>query len=222
MPLLVGFGALLIAVLLLDKGLTDASFLDILQGKSGQIFKQNEAAAATARGSGILGAIATSATAGGPNVSGTANAAGDVNPVPGATGSRLDAGFDVTSKIFRAPFAGKIVYATQSDPGWQGGGYLAIQDLLNPKRVLYFAEGIAPTVQQGQTVKAGEQIGIPVSNPYNGIVGNIEFGPASPSDPKVPLAHVVGDPVAVVMDFYNWVRGLGAPAATSTGHAGYG
>lgn len=149
------------------------------------------------------------------------NAAGEVNPVPGATGGRLDQGFDVTGNKFVSPFPGRVVVSNVSDPGWKGGGYVAIQSAASHSKVIYFAEGIRPTVKVGQTVQAGQDIGVPVSNPYNGIRGNIEFGPANPANPSQPLAQVTSAKASTVMQFYVWVRALGAPAATSTGNAGY-
>lgn len=154
------------------------------------------------------------------NPIGTPNAKGQVDPIPGATGGRLDQGFDVTAKRFLAPFAGTVVASQQADPGWRGGGYVAVQSAADPSQVEYFAEGISPLVTKGQVVKAGEAIGRPVINPYNMIVGNIETGPANPADPLQPLAQAVKDPAAAVRQFYSWLRGLGAPAATSTSNAG--
>lgn len=140
-----------------------------------------------------------------------------------ATGSRLDQGFDLTSKVFGAPAKSRIVYSSQSDKGWAGGGYVAGQVISGPEtgRVWYMAEGISPSVAVGQTVDQGARVGIPVSNPYNGIVGNIEAGFANPASPGQPLAQVVANPAAEVMHFYNWIRSLGGPKATSTSSAGH-
>lgn len=149
------------------------------------------------------------------------NSAGQTNPFPGASGSRLDQGIDLTSKQFLSPFAGVVKVAISSDPGWAGGGYLAIQSLSNPKQVVYMAEGLTPTVRVGQRVAAGQIVATPRSNPYNGIVGNIEAGPANPSNPGQPLAQVASNPPAVVEQFYHWLLGLGGPHATSTSNAGY-
>ncbi|HWE11184.1 MAG TPA: hypothetical protein VG325_17680 [Solirubrobacteraceae bacterium] len=154
------------------------------------------------------------------NPLGTPNARGQVNPVPGATGSRLDQGFDLTSKTFVSPYAGKVVSSTPNSPGWMGGGYVAIANLLNPKQVTYFAEGILPAVSQGETVQAGQTIGVPAINPYNAIPGNIEIGPANPAAPTQPLAQVVSNPAAAVRSFYNWLKTLGGPTASSTSQAG--
>jgi murein DD-endopeptidase MepM/ murein hydrolase activator NlpD len=142
------------------------------------------------------------------------------NPVPGATGGRLDQGMDGTTQSFVAPFNGKVVFSEANDSGWDGGGYVAIQSAQDPSYVYYAAEGLTPTVQVGQTVTAGQQIATPRSNPYNGIVGNFEIGRANPSSPGQPLAQVVSNPSQMVMEFYNWLRSLGVPAASSTSNAG--
>lgn len=148
--------------------------------------------------------------------------AGQVNPIPGASANRLDQGFDVTGKNFLAPFTGKVVASSQSDPGWGGGGYIAIQNATNPNDVIYMAEGLAPLLQKGATVTAGERVAVPRMSPYpSGGFGTIEIGPANPKNPLQPLAQVVSDPAGAVMKFYDWLRSLGAPAATSTSLAGH-
>jgi hypothetical protein len=156
-----------------------------------------------------------------PVVTAPSTPGGSVNPFPGATGSRLDQGLDLTSKDFLAPFAGKILVSRQTDPGWAGGGYLAIQNAANPSQVIYMAEGLSPVVQAGARVQAGQRLAIPVSNPYNGIVGNIESGPANPNNPAQPLAQATTNKRGVVDQFYNWLLGIGGPKATSTAGAGY-
>lgn len=203
MQLILAFAELGLGVLLLASGITNASLADVIRGK----------ASFTSDSTPLGGGGASTPT--------SLNAAGQTNPIPGATGNRLDQGFDVTASQFLAPFVGKIVYSTPSDPGWAGGGYVAIANLLNPSQVVYFAEGLIPTVTQGQTVAAGEQLANPAPNPYNGIVGNIETGPANPANPRQPLAQVASDPAAVVQQFYQWIRSLGGPAATSTSLAGH-
>lgn len=143
-----------------------------------------------------------------------------INPVPGASGGRLDQGFDVTGNKFLAPYNGKVVYSTQSDPGWKGGGYVAIANAIDPNQVTYFAEGIIPIVKQGDNVVAGQRIAVAAPNPYNGTPGNIEFGPANPANPRQPLAQVSSNPAAVVQRFYNWILALGGPKASSTSNIG--
>jgi hypothetical protein len=149
------------------------------------------------------------------------NRSGQANPVPGATGSRLDQGFDVTSTLFESPFPGTVVASEQNDPGWKGGGYVAIRSAANPREVVYEAEGLSPVVTLGQHVAAGQLVATPVSNPYNNIVGNAEIGLADPNTPTRPLAQVVRNPGQEVLGFYNWIRSLGGPLATSTSNAGH-
>lgn len=144
------------------------------------------------------------------------------NPVPGATGSRLDQGLDGTASTFVAPFSGTVVYAAANDPGWNGGGYLAVRSATDPSKVFYAAEGLVPTVKAGDTVTAGQQIAQPVVNPYNGITGNFEIGWANPNSPSQPLAQVTPDPRQEVLGFYGWLRSLGGPIASSTNDAGHG
>lgn len=144
-----------------------------------------------------------------------------VNPVPGASGSRLDAGLDGTVHRFLSPWAGHVVVADAHNSGWQGGGYIVVRSTENPDFAYYAAEGLTPTVKVGDMVTAGQLIGMPVSNPYNGIVGNFEIGLANPSSPLEPLAHSIANPKQMVLDFSAWIRSLGGPAPTSTGNAGY-
>ena len=143
------------------------------------------------------------------------------DPVPGATGSRLDQGLDGTTQTFVAPFNGTVVYSTANDPGWNGGGYVAIRSAADPGKVFFAAEGLDPTVNVGESVTAGEQIAQPKANPYNGIAGNFEIGWANPSSPGQPLAQTEANPRQTVLAFYGWLRSLGGPTATSTAGAGY-
>lgn len=197
-----------------------ATAASVASGATGQTFAATLAAAqaapptaptsmAAAVGSGT--AATTAPTFVGPST----------DPVPGATGSRLDQGFDGTTKSFLAPFSGSVVYSTANDPGWAGGGYLAIKSATDPTKVFYAAEGLVPSVKVGDAVTAGQTIAQPATNPYNGIVGNFEIGWANPSAPGQPLAQTASDPKQVALDFYGWLRGLGGPEATSTSGAGY-
>lgn len=148
---------------------------------------------------------------------------GGSNPFPGATGSRLDQGFDLTTKVFKAPDKSQIVFASPRVPGWNNGGMVCGKLLAGPHKgmVWYYAEGLRPTVKVGQVVAAGQSVATPVANPYNGIVGNMEGGWANPSSPTQPLAQVSSNKPAVAWSWYNYVRSLGGPKATSTGNAGY-
>lgn len=143
-----------------------------------------------------------------------------VNPLPDTTGSRLDQGIDGTGKTFLSPWSGTVVKSNVHDPGWKGGGYVAIESSDDPSFVYYLAEGIAPVVHAGETVTAGQRIAFPIASPYNNIVGNIEAGLADPASPGRPLAQVSSTARAEVIQFADWLAGLGGPKPTSTGNAG--
>jgi hypothetical protein len=204
---IIGFWIIMRAV---NKDASGRTLVDHLLGQSGGANQPIPVNAAGAPASGILGAVA-----------GAAASVKGVNPIPGSTGGRLDQGFDVTGKSFVAPYSGTVVASEITDPGWRGGGYVAIQSAANPNRIEYFAEGLLPIVSKGQTVLAGQAIAQPAVNPYNAIIGNIETGPANPRNPLQPLAQVVSNPTGAVNSFYSWLRGLGAPAASSTSSAGH-
>jgi biotin carboxyl carrier protein len=118
------------------------------------------------------------------------------NPIPGAQSGRIDQGVDYTlsSSGFLAPGKSKVLIANQSDRGWDGGGYLALQLLTGPLAgaVYYVAEGVRPIVHVGQIVDAGQQLVTRSYNPYNGILGNIEAGWATPGNPGQPLSQSQG------------------------------
>lgn len=120
-----------------------------------------------------------------------------VNPIPGAQTGRIDQGVDYTlgPEGFVAPGNAKILQADSSNAGWGGGGYIAYQLLDGPLAgsVGYVAEGARPLVQAGQTVAAGQQIATGATNPFNGVLGNIEAGWADPAQPGRPLAQSLAD-----------------------------
>lgn len=197
--LAIPFGALIAGAIILDYGVKN-----VRAASSGGTTSATPGAAAT------FGAPVTKA--GFP---------ASVDPLPDTVGSRLDQGIDGTGKTFLSPWAGKVVYSKAHDSGWAGGGYVAIQSATDPSRVFYLAEGITPIVSVGSIVSAGQRIAYPVANPYNNIVGNIEAGLANPAAPGQPLAQVVSDSAGMVDQFYNWLRSLGGPTATSTSSAGH-
>ena len=109
-----------------------------------------------------------------------------VNPFPdGWVPTRLDMGYDgtFTNKIV-SPMNGTVQFSGPTT-GWEGSLMVVIKAPCNvglpSSQSLYFTEGVKPTVKTGQAVKAGDTIATAVSNPYNGIVGNIEWGVADGS-----------------------------------------
>jgi len=212
----ISFGLLLGGGVLLVSAFSGKSLADVIQGKGPFTVGSSSVLPSVA----AVGQTVTSSAA-----AGSAQTAGGIFGA-GAQGSRLDQGQDLTASQFRTPVSGTVIYSTSSDPGWRGGGYVAIKSSSPfgglPSDVLYFAEGLRPTVAVGQQVTAGETIATPVANPYNGIVGNIEWGLANPAAPGQPLAQVISNPAQMVMAFYRWALTVGAPQSTSTATAGYG
>jgi hypothetical protein len=117
------------------------------------------------------------------------------NPVPGWHPSRVDQGVDGTlsSSGFDAPFDVRVVDAIAHSPGWDNGGYVVVK-ILNGSlagQYIYVSEGVVPVVHVGETVRAGTRLVNRVTNPYNGVFGNIETGFADPHEPLRPLAQAL-------------------------------
>lgn len=144
------------------------------------------------------------------------------NPFPkGWIPGRLDQGWDGTfrEKII-ACFFGRVVFSEESDPGWRGGGYIAVRRSKDG-HVFYWAEGCSPTLRVGQRVWPGRRIALPKANPYNGTPGNIEWGRANPAQPGQPLAQVISNKREMVMSFYEGWRKKGLGKTTDDSRAGY-
>jgi hypothetical protein len=177
--LVLSFAELLAGAVLLDAAVKGDSIANVIKGTATSHPLPGSTAAGTGSSSG---AAVTSAGAVAPG--------SYTNPLPGATTGRIDQGVDYTSQHFVAPGASKILAADMSNAGWGGGGWIAAQLTDGPLAgaVYYIAEGISPLVHAGQTVAAGTALGRPVTNPYNGIVGNIEAGWANHAG-TAPLAQ---------------------------------
>ncbi|MBV9417320.1 MAG: hypothetical protein JO363_20205, partial [Solirubrobacterales bacterium] len=156
-------------------------------------------------------------------------AAGTANPFPGGwQPNRADMGYDGTfTGSVVAPVSGTITYAASSFSNW--GGYLELKadrTLGLPSQTFYFAEGLMPSVVAGQHVTAGQTMAIGTASPWNGIVGNIEWGIAGDGNvgtPTNPVAETgIRDPADMVRQFLTWAEStLGLPGPTSLDHAGY-
>ena len=165
-------------------------------------------------------------------------AGGFTNPFPGGwTPSRLDMGYDGTFKNqIVSPCDGKMLYSYpdtghDSNGGWEGS-YFVVQCSATisglPSNAFYFAEGVSPTVQQGQSVTAGQQIGVPGWTGYSEGPGGIEWGLANPANPRETWAAHLGDSCAsgspsqtFVLSFAKWVKqNLNVAAPSSTDNAG--
>lgn len=172
-PMALIFAELMVAAVVIDKG--SKMVADVFNS-------------GTSQGAGNSAGSTTN-----PVTSGSLAGTGYVNPVPGWNPSRVDQGVDgtITSKGFLAPGDSRILIAQDSNPGWDGGGYIAGQFLDGPLKgfIWYAAEGITPLVHAGQDVTAGSAVGGPRPNPYNGILGNIEAGFASQYNAGQPMAQ---------------------------------
>lgn len=174
--LVLSFAELLVGAVVLDAAIKGDTIANVVKGAATQHPLTAGSGSSGASGQGGTGSLAPGTY---------------TNPLPGATTGRIDQGVDYTGRQFLAPGKAKILVSNQSDAGWAGGGYLAYQLLDGPLAgaVGYFAEGIAPRVNVGDVVQGGTVLGIPVRNPYNGTVGNIEAGWADPNSPGRPLAQ---------------------------------
>jgi len=213
--LTLAFAELLAGAIVLDAGLKGDSIANVVQGKA-----TSHPLAGAGTGTGSPGGAST--PTGGLNLP----AGTYTNPVPGASASRVDQGTDYTlsPKGFLAPGNSKILIADSSNAGWRGGGYIAGQLLDGPLKgmVWFVAEGVKPIVHVGQTIAAGAQVVTRSSNPYNGILGNIEAGWANPSSPGSPLAkstggYTEGAITAAGVAWNNFVKALGGAVSHSTG-----
>lgn len=216
---------MLLAGMLLYSGVHNQSITDTLRALLG---RAPTGKLGSLSGAPTGGSSNASTPSGGSTTSSGAPISSGGNPFPGGwQPSRLDMGYDGTFKgQIASPVDGVVTYMNPHDSGWEGGGYVAIKSngpLGNlPSRTLYFAEGIVPTVKQGQKVKQGQQIASPIPNPYNGITGNIEWGLADDTVPQQPLAHVISNPSHMVLEFSHWVQtALGVAPPATTDHAGF-
>lgn len=118
---------------------------------------------------------------------------GYANPVGNWSPSRIDQGVDGTlASAYVAPGDSQIkkIYNSQGAGSWRGY-WIAGMFTSGPfkGKVWYVAEGIAPIVPEGASVKAGTPVARPVPSGFNGITGNIETGWANPGNPSQTLAQ---------------------------------
>jgi hypothetical protein len=144
-----------------------------------------------------------------------ASSAGYVNPFAHAhvTPSRIDQGVDYSGTgPIDALGPGRVVLVSTTDSGWgNGDGWVSYQLTAGAYAgdYVYIAEGITPTVRQGQVVAAGQQIGS-----FNG--HSIEIGFAS-GQSDLALAHSVyheGADTAAGRTMNQVLVLLGAPGGT--------
>lgn len=209
------FAELLAGGILITAGTTGDSIGDVMKGQI--VTHPLPGSTSSSGGSGTAAGAAASSSSGATPKKGAPGTY--VNPVPGSTASRVDQGVDYTGKSFLALGNSKILASDTSNGGWGGGGYIAGQLLDGPYagKVWYMAEGLLPHVSVGDVVNAGQSIASPAPNPLaSGLVGNIEAGWASASNPELPLAkstggYIEGHTTAAGLSFNRLVQSLGGP-----------
>jgi len=164
-----------------------------------------------------------------------------VNPFAGqnVTPQRIDQGVDYSAPSgtpIRALGAGTITSATARGSGWPGGGFIEEKLSGGPLKgqTIYTAENVSPTVQAGQTVKAGQQIGVFTGGIETGF-GNargdaLASGPFTYGGKTYPtqsgLAYGSSDPgaypTALGVAFSNLVGKLGGPRGVMTSNTIHG
>jgi hypothetical protein len=198
--LVLAFGEVLAAAILLDAAIKGDSIPNVVTGK---------ATSHPLPGSDTTGGSSSTA--------GTVAAGSYTNPVPGATLSRTDEGVDYTlgSQGFLAPGRSQIV---STSAGWFRGGSITAKFLDGPYAgsEYFVAEGVKPAagIAAGTIVQAGQKIADAIASPYNGIVGNIESGWWKGSAPLAQQTggYHEGDVTAAGAAWDSFVRALGGIA----------
>lgn len=215
--LVITFAEVLAGAVVLDAAIKGDSIPNVIRGQATQHSLPGADTSGAAGGTSASGVLGADTLAPGTYT----------NPVPGASTGRIDQGVDYTGKQFLAPGKSQVLVSDQSSSGWGGGGYVAAKLLDGPLAgsVYYFAEGIAPSVKAGDTVNAGTVLGIPITNPFNQTLGNIEAGWADPASPSRPLAQSLsgygGDQSTQALtagySFSKFVQALGGVAGVFQG-----
>lgn len=138
-------------------------------------------------------------------------AQGYVNPIPGAVLGRTDQGVDANLKVgapIRAIGDSKVLGIS---PNWyKGQPYVSLQLLNGPQagKIYYVAEQISPSVQAGQTLKAGQTIGT-----YAPSGTGIEIGwgaPGGKTEAQATTGYTEGQQTQAGQSFRSFLGSLGA------------
>jgi hypothetical protein len=153
----------------------------------------------------------------------TPNASGYVNPLANAQvrPERIDQGVDYAgSGTLGALGPGVVTKVVQSGSGWEGGGFVEYKLTAGPYagRYVFYAEGVTPTVQVGQTLTAGQ----PVATIIPGSSHGIEIGWGSgQGESAYASAHgggySEGQMTAAGKAFSDLIGSLGGPAGLAEG-----
>ncbi len=167
-----GFALLTVGTVLTYSGYTNTSISEVLEGLSVKRSGPGDTGFISLLSQGVTSAVTPGSGGEGP-IAGKHS-----NPLPGWKRSRTDQGVDFYGgHRILAPEGGTVLRT--GAPGWPEGGGVLLKT--NSGKVIYFYEGLTPTVHSGQKVKAGQVIAHGISG------GSIEVGFADENG--VPLSH---------------------------------
>jgi hypothetical protein len=132
---------------------------------------------------------------------------------------RIDQGVDYAgSGTLGALGPGVVTQVVQSGSGWEGGGYVEYKLTAGPYagRYVYYAEGVTPTVQVGQTLSPGQPVATIIPGSSHGI--EIGFGSGvgqSSYANQYGGGYSEGVATAAGVAFSNLVASLGGPAGVN-------
>lgn len=134
----------------------------------------------------------------------------------GLVQGRTDQGVDYSgSGPLYAVGDGTIISVLNSDPGWEGGTFMALK-LNNPPdplhSIVYYAEGLTAQVKNGDVVKAGQQIGQATGGPHG-----IEIGWGNPNAIGQALAMGASGVTPQGQNFLNFITGGSAGTSSAGG-----
>jgi hypothetical protein len=201
-----------------------ASFANALAAAQGTASAGTPGAGTPSTGTPGTGTSGTAGpTASGTTGAGAAAGSGYVNPLANASvrAERIDQGVDYAgSGTLGALGPAVVTNVVESGSGWEGGGYVEYKLTAGPDagRSIFYAEGVTPTVQVGQTLAPGQ----PVATIIPGSAHGIEIGWAAGKG-EAAYANVYGggysegQRTAAGQAFSDLLASLGAPPGLAEG-----
>lgn len=193
-----GFGLLATGGVLLVKAVTGSSFAQVIQGHP---------AAVSSTGQNLLAGGVGGA---GQSIAGVAAGKGGANPLPGVTSwGRTDQGVDASAtpgSAVRAVVSGVVTDIIPNFYSGQPSVVVSSTGLPSGATGIYYAEQLSPTVQVGQTVQAGEQIGTVAAS---GTGLEIGFASGSSTLAQGTTGYVEGEVTKAGQAFRSFLASLG-------------
>jgi hypothetical protein len=169
-------------------------------------------------GQALAGAQASLGTA-------ASTTSGYVNPLANAQvcPERIDQGVDYAGTgSLGAIGAGVVTQVVQTGSGWEGGGYVEYRLTSGPYagRSVYYAEGVTPTVQVGETLAPGQQVATLIPGASTGIEIGFAAGQGQASYANIyGGGYSEGDLTAAGQAFSQLIASLGGPAGLTEGRS---